>query len=204
MEEPSRWKVRWLLPGPERKASGLRSMAPANDSRRKAQLAVQSAEPVRMWPLVPWAPSLREKNRSAPLAPALAGLSTIEGRSSFPAKVICSLTIGSMQSPAPMVLLWNSRLGANSPPGPTCSVQTAHHWSVKATRSPAVRAPPPWVAVDTRWTLTSPPVWGRLATQTPLEDWYSRKVELPSSAAARTRPRSGLWARVQLPPLPWK
>ena len=55
-----------------------------------------------------------------------------------------------------------------------------------------------------RWTLTRPPVWGRLATQTPLEDWYSRKVELPSSAAASTRPRRGLWALVQVPPLPWK
>jgi hypothetical protein len=58
--------------------------------------------------------------------------------------------------------------------------------------------------VEMRWTLTRPPVWGRLATQTPLEDWDSRKVELPSSAAASTRPRRGLWARVQVPPLPWK
>jgi hypothetical protein len=117
--------------------------------------------------------------------------------------VICCLTIGSMQSPAPMVLLWNSFRGANSV-GPTCSFQTAHHWSVKATRSPAERTAPPRALVETRWTLTRPPVWGRLATQTPLEDWYSRKVELPSSAAASTRPRRGLWALVQVPPLPWK
>ena len=103
-----------------------------------------------------------------------------------------------------MVLLWNSFRGANSPPGPTCSFQTAHHWSVKATRSPAEKTAPPRALVETRWTLTSPPVWGRLATQTPLEDWDSRKVELPSSAAASTRPRRVLWARVQVLPLPWK
>ena len=54
-----------------------------------------------------------DQNRSASLAPALAGLSTIEGCSSSTVglMVICCLTIGSMQSPAPMVLLWNSFWG---------------------------------------------------------------------------------------------
>jgi hypothetical protein len=47
-------------------------------------------------------------------------------------------------------------------------------------------------------------VCGRLAIQIPVEDWYSRKVELPSSAAPRTRPRRVLWALLQVPPLPWK
>jgi hypothetical protein len=206
MWDPSRWKTTWLLPTPERDASGLRSIWPAKESWRKVQSASQPAAPRQMCPEVPTSPLVRAKNSSAPLAPALAGLSTIEGCSSSSdgLMVICCLTIGSMQSPAPMVLLWNSFRGANSPPGPTCSVQTAHHWSVNATRSPAEKTAPPRALVEMRWTLTRPPVWGRLATQTPLEDWYSRKVELPSSAAASTRPRRGLWALVQVLPLPSK